>query len=282
VARISALGWVALSSAVSFLLRPAHRRDPATRALWLQHACQRALRALHVTPTTTGESPRGSIIAANHLGYVDVLVLAATTPVVFVAKREIRGWPFLGWFALTAGTRFIDREKRGDVARVAAEFAPVLAGGVSVVLFLESTSTGGADVLPFKSSLLEPAAQNDWPVVPAAMSFAVPAGHSAANEVCWWGDMTLAPHLWNLATLPWIEARLAWGAPTRGKNRKQLALDLHGACRSLLAGDALLWHGHLPRQARDPEPVERVARDSKNTGETPVPRSNRVQARSYI
>jgi hypothetical protein len=73
----------------------------------------------------------------------------------------------------------------------------------------------------------------------------VPAEHSAADEVCWWGDRTLLPHLWNFAKLPWIEARLTWGDPIRGENRKRLAIDLHAACMSLLAGD---WdHGRLAR-----------------------------------
>jgi 1-acyl-sn-glycerol-3-phosphate acyltransferase len=232
-ARLLALGWVMLVAAAEFWWVRAHCRDAGTRARWLQHTCRRVLRALEITTAITGQPPRRAIVAANHLGYLDILVLAAATPVVFVAKREVRDWPVFGWFAHLAGTRFIDREKRGDVARVAAELAPALAAGASIVLFLEGTSTDGHEVRPFRSSLLEPAAANGWPVVPAALSYAVPAGHSVAREVCWWGDMTLTPHLLNLAALPRIDARVAWGRPLSIPDRKQLAAASHAAVVAL-------------------------------------------------
>jgi 1-acyl-sn-glycerol-3-phosphate acyltransferase len=188
----------------------------------------------------TGLVPRGAVIAANHLGYLDILVLAAQAPCVFVAKREVRTWPVFGWFARRAGSCFIDRTRRADVARVAAEFAPVIAAGENLVLFLEGTSTDGCAVRPFKSSLLEPVACAGWPAVPVALSYAVPAPHLVEREVCWWGDMTLAPHLANLAGLPRIHATVAWGervAPAT--DRKELAADLCNAVRRLRGEPAL-------------------------------------------
>ena len=169
------------------------------------------------------------MIACNHLGYLDILVLAAATPVVFVAKREVARWPVFGWFARMAGTHFIDRDTRSDVARVAGELAPAIDAELGVVLFLEGTSTDGTSVLPFKSSLLETAVKAGWPVVPAALTYGLPAGYSVRDEVCWWGEMTLMPHLLHLLTLPRIEAFVAWGSAVVGvNNRKTLAASLHG------------------------------------------------------
>lgn len=214
-----------------------HRRDLAGRARWLQRACRLGLRALGVRLRVKGRPPGSAIVAANHLGYLDVLVLGALAPTVFVAKREVAGWPVFGGLARLAGTRFIDRNKRADVRRVADELAAPLAAGVNVVLFLEGTSTDGATVRPFKSSLLEPAAQGRLPVVPAAITFGVPAGYSAARDVCWWGDMTLAPHLFNLASLPWIDAQVAWGGEVDAAgDRKVLARELQHRVAELLAG----------------------------------------------
>jgi 1-acyl-sn-glycerol-3-phosphate acyltransferase len=218
---------VVISAGADYAFNRRHRRNLATRARWLQSGCRRALRVLRVSLTATGPAPKKSVLVANHLGYLDVLALAASTPVVFVAKREVRDWPVFGWFARMAGTRFIDRENRADVIRVANELAAPLAEGVSVVLFLEGTSTDGRKVLPFKSSLLQPVVSRCWPVAPAAMAFRVPDGHSASDEVCWWGGMTLVPHFMNLLRLPWIEARLAWGAAiVAAGDRKRLAADL--------------------------------------------------------
>jgi 1-acyl-sn-glycerol-3-phosphate acyltransferase len=202
--------------------------SPRDRAGWLQRVCRRALRVLGVRACDVGCAPRGAVIVANHLGYLDILVLGALGPCVFVAKRDVRDWPVFGWFARRAGTRFVDRERRGDVARVAAEFAPVIAAGANLVLFLEGTSTDGRAVRPFKPSLLEPAVQSGWPVVPAAVAYAVPAPYSVENEVCWWGDMTLGPHLFNLAGLPRIAAYVGWGEPgAAASDRKVLAREMH-------------------------------------------------------
>ncbi len=237
--RILAFAWVALSSAL-MLIRC--RRDLAARARWLQWTCGRVLRVLGVKISAVGEPSVGALVVANHVSYLDVLVLASLRPVVFVAKREVRGWPIFGWFARRAGTRFIDRERRGDVARVVAEFAPAVAGGVGIVIFLEGTSSDGRAVRPFRSSLLAPAVEQRWTVVPAAISYALPAGHDVATEVCWWGDMTLAPHLLHLFTLSRIDAFVAWGAAENAAtDRKALALKLHARVTRLhvaLAGPA--------------------------------------------
>lgn len=235
--RLTALVWIMLTATAAFRMSPMHRCDLFARARWLQHTCRRALKALAIAPRFSGHPAGGRIVTANHLGYLDILVLAAAAPTVFVAKREVQSWPIFGWFARAAGTRFIDREKRSDVVRVAAELTPALAAGVNLVLFLEGTSTPGEHVQPFKASLLEPAARHGWAIVPAALAYRVPEGHSAADEVCWWGDMTLPPHLWHLAGLREITVDLAWGRPLApNSDRKELARAAHSAVVALHAG----------------------------------------------
>jgi lyso-ornithine lipid O-acyltransferase len=229
-----------------------YRMDAMGQARWLQLACRRALRAVAVEVESRGEPAHGAVIVANHLSYLDILVIAALTPVVFVSKSEVRSWPLFGWFAEKAGTRFIDRNRRGDVARIGAELGPVMAAGLTVVLFLEGTTTDGRDVRPFKASLLEPAVRNGWAVVPAALDYSVPAGRSVEREVCWWGDMMLVPHLWNLTTLPWIRSRVAWGAAVKAEesaDRKALAEHLCKRVRALRqpVRDGLLRQGIVPK-----------------------------------
>jgi 1-acyl-sn-glycerol-3-phosphate acyltransferase len=224
-------------SMASYMVRPSRRRDAASKARWLQQTCRRVLRILSVSIESQGNPAHGAVIVSNHLSYLDILVISSLTPVVFVSKREVRSWPLFGWFAEKAGTRFIDRNRRGDVSRIGEEIGPVIAADLTIVLFLEGTTTDGAEVLPFKSSLLEPAIRHGWQVVPTALSYTVPTGRSTAAEVCWWGDMTLAPHLWNLMTLPWVRVRVVWGASrvARG-DRKTLADELRSAVIGLKTG----------------------------------------------
>ncbi len=226
--RLLALLLVLLASMTAYALNSRNRRDAVAKALWLQRVCQRILRVLAISLDSRGEPARGAVIVSNHLSYIDIVVLAAATPVVFVSKKEVRDWPLFGWFAEKAGTRFIDRNNRGDVRRIAEEIGPVINADLTVVLFLEGTTTDGGTVLPFRSSLLEPAIVQEWKIVPAALGYTVPFGRSAGREVCWWGDMTLMPHLLNFATLPCICAAVNWGrAVTPIKNRKLLAQELH-------------------------------------------------------
>jgi lyso-ornithine lipid O-acyltransferase len=222
--RFFALFAVIFWTMVTYVVGRSDRRDTRSKALWLQRACRRSLKVIGVQIESRGPAAQGAVIVANHLSYLDILVMAALTPVVFVSKKEVRHWPIFGWFAEKAGTRFIDRNKRGDVMRISEEIGPVMAAGLTIVIFLEGTTTDGAGVLPFKASLLEPVVQNRWPVVPAALVYLVPEGRSAAMEVCWWADMTLAPHLLNFMTLPWVRAQVAWGAlQIAAGDRKTLA-----------------------------------------------------------
>ena len=228
VKRLVALIAVIVGFVMIYGVRRTHRRDAQNKARWLQSACQQVLRVLAVKVESRGSPAPGVVIVANHLSYLDILVVAALTPVVFVSKKEVRRWPVFGWFAEKAGTRFIDRNRRGDITRITAELGPLLAKGLTIVIFLEGTTTSGNAILPFKASLLEPAVRHGWRVLPAAINYDVPLGRSVADEVCWWGEMTLAPHLWNLITLPWVRARVGWGEPLiAGGARKELAVALH-------------------------------------------------------
>jgi 1-acyl-sn-glycerol-3-phosphate acyltransferase len=228
VGRLLALLLVLLGSMLTYALDRRNRRDAVTKALWLQLVCRRLLSVLAISVESRGVPARGAVIVSNHLSYVDIVILAATTPVVFVSKKEVLDWPFFGWFAEKAGTRFIDRNTRSDVKRIAEEIGPVMRADLTVVLFLEGTTTDGSSVLPFRSSLLEPAVLQQWKIVPTALSYRVPFGRSAGQEVCWWGDMTLMPHLFNFATLPWICASVYWGEELiSADNRKLLAEELH-------------------------------------------------------
>lgn len=226
--RLVALSMVIALSVAAYVFRRSHRINACARARWLQAACRRALRVLAVEMDSHGRPAQGVVIAANHLSYLDIIVLASLTPVVFVSKREVRSWPVFGWFAEKSGTRFIDRTRRGDVARIGDELGAVIADGLSLVVFLEGTTTDGREVLPFKPSLLEPAIKNGWRVVPVGLHYEVPVGRSAGMEVCWWGDMTLLPHLLNFSTLSWVRARVGWGEVTAvaGRNRKAVADEL--------------------------------------------------------
>lgn len=226
------IGWAAIEViAINFLTRGDERRR--ARAAWLQRTSRKLLRLLHVRANFSGETPANGLLVCNHLSYLDIIVLAARQPLAFVAKKEVRSWPVIGWLAACGGTLFIDREARRDVARVGNEIGAALKSGAVVCIFPEGTSSDGADVLPFRPSLLQPAIENQCAVTPARIRYTLAEG-SVADEVCYWRDMTFGPHFVHLAGIPEINAHVACAPQIRKlADRKQLAISLRETIRNL-------------------------------------------------
>lgn len=178
--------------------------------------------------------PQGSLLVANHLSYVDIVVLASQTRCVFLSKAEVADWPGIGWMARAVGVLFVKREDRRSLPAVAAELAAELERGHTVVLFPEGTSSRGAEVLPFRASLLAPAAEGALPAACATLGYRLPDGSGDPSElVCWWGDMTFADHFLHLLELPHIDADVRFGAERiLDRDRKVLAHRLWEAVQA--------------------------------------------------
>ena len=185
------------------------------------------LRVFAVHTQFTGPPPQTGLLVCNHLSYLDILVLVSLTPAVFVSKAEVKHWPVFGWFARLAGTLFVDRTKRSDVTRMNALIENSLATGNVLVLFPEGTSWNGSEILPFKSSLLEPIVGAKHPLTVGHLGYALDDG-DAADDVCYWGDATFFPHLVKLMTKNHVRARVRFApVPQPAHNRKELAHQLH-------------------------------------------------------
>jgi 1-acyl-sn-glycerol-3-phosphate acyltransferase len=187
------------------------------------------LKCIGVRLRFVGDPPEAPFcLVANHLSYLDVLLLQSRLSCVFVAKSEVASWPVVGWLAAQVGTLFIDRRHHRDLLRVGALIERALAEGDGVVVFPEGTSSAGTAVLPFKASLLDPLSRLCHPVSYASISYRTPAGEPPASlAVCWWGDMTFADHVFGMLRLSYIEATVTFGAETiREEDRKVLARRL--------------------------------------------------------
>ena len=96
---------------------------------------------------------RPVLFASNHISWLDILVLGGLIKGSFVAKKEVAGWGVFGTLARLHRTVFIDRERRSASAGQRDELRARFAGGESLILFPEGTSTDGTWVKPFKSAL---------------------------------------------------------------------------------------------------------------------------------
>jgi 1-acyl-sn-glycerol-3-phosphate acyltransferase len=97
---------------------------------------------------------RDVLFLANHLSWLDIMILAGATGTAFVSKDEVGRWPVVGWLAGLNNTVYVNRTRRRDVQGQADSLRTALATGQPVALFPEGTTDGGSEVLPFRASLL--------------------------------------------------------------------------------------------------------------------------------
>jgi 1-acyl-sn-glycerol-3-phosphate acyltransferase len=202
------------------------------RCAWFRRWARGALRLLQVRLQVVGPAPQPPfLLVCNHLGYLDVAVLASVVDAAFVAKVEVASWPVLGRLCRWMGTLFVDRRRRRDLPAALHALDGQLAAGRGVVVFPEGTSSGGGRVLPFQAPLLHAAAEAGLPVAWAALSYETPRGEEdATTAVCWWGNAAFCTHFARLLALPYVEARLRLcEQPVVARDRKRLADELHGA-----------------------------------------------------
>lgn len=198
----------------------------------LSRTCARGLRVLRVRVVAHGPVPDRGLLVANHLGYLDALVLASLAPATFVAKSEVAAWPVFGWLTRLSGAVFVRRSRRLGVRPALEQMRQVLQAGGLTVLFPEGTSTDGAGVLPFRPALLASASPEEGVHV-AFLRYEVPGG-DAGRLVAYWGRLRFGVHLLRLLCLPSIRAEVRFarcaGLPqdrkARAKVLRQAILDL--------------------------------------------------------
>lgn len=179
-----------------------------------------------------------AVVVANHVSWLDVIVLNAGARVRFVAKSEVAGWSGIGWLARSTGTLFITRRSVEAGAQL-AQLRAAVAEGQPVLLFPEGTSTDGQRVLPFKSTLFAavtgPGALPGVAVQPVTLAYRPPAGEDPRIHG-WWGDMAFGPHLLDLLARPRLgSAVVVRHPPLRADacpGRKALAAACEAAVRA--------------------------------------------------
>lgn len=156
--------------------------------------CRLVLLLFRVKVDTRGALPREpALLVANHFGWLDIVAVLAYHDCGFVAKKEVRGWPIVGFLVERLGGVFVDRSRKRDLLTSIPQLAERLREGRRVLVFAEGTTSDGSVLLPFKSALLEAAVRANVPVVPLAIRARAEAGDLSA--LAWVGDETLMANI---------------------------------------------------------------------------------------
>ena len=225
------LGAMLIAACVfPWLARPARRQR-------LQQWSAQMLKILAIRLQFTGATPAGSaaLIVANHVSWLDIFAVNAVHPTRFVAKSEIRAWPLIGWLCARGDTLFIHRHRRHHTREITQAMAAALTAGESFAVFPEGTTTHGDVLLPFHTSLLQPALVANACIYPVAIRYTRTDG-SLCVEADYEGEKNLLQSLLQLVTQRQVELRLQFLPPiaVAGMDRRALADAAAGAIATAL------------------------------------------------
>jgi len=152
------------------------------------------------------------LLVSNHMGFVDIMMIASRFPALFVTSNEMRETPFLGLLTETAGCIYVERRSRTKIKDEMKGIVEVLKQGFRVTLYPEATSTNGERVLPFKKTLMMAAGLAGVPIQPVVINFrkvnGEPFGFKWRDSLCWYGDITFLQSLWAALKLKSVEAEI--------------------------------------------------------------------------
>jgi 1-acyl-sn-glycerol-3-phosphate acyltransferase len=115
--------------------------------------------------------PGAAVFVANHVSWVDIVVLHSQRMMGFVAKREISRWPLVGFLASRGETIFHERGSSESLGGVLHEMLARLRAGRSVGVFPEGRTRDGREVGPFHARIFLAAVESAARVQPVALRY---------------------------------------------------------------------------------------------------------------
>lgn len=175
-----------------------------------------------------------SFVVANHISWLDILILGGFAGAAFVSKAEVQRTALIGWLADQNRTLYIERAERGDAHRQVKRIAEALEHPQPLAVFPEGTTGDGRHLLPFRPTLLQAVA----PPPPRASVRPVAIDYADHVDVVSWhsGESGLANVmrvLGHRGTMDVIVRLLDPLPPTT--DRKTLARQAHAAIGSALS-----------------------------------------------
>jgi 1-acyl-sn-glycerol-3-phosphate acyltransferase len=178
----------------------------------------------------------GQLIVSNHLSYIDVLVISALAPSVFITSVELKNTALLGTLARFSGSIFVERRRPSGLKREIEDIAVALGQGLTVALFPEGTTSNGDSVHPFKNSLFDAAIRARADILPICFRYTRVNNERLTPEnrdlVFYHGGATFLDHFLRFLSLRSIEVEVSLLTVIKVhplQSRKDLAAKTHMA-----------------------------------------------------
>ena len=135
--------------------------------------------------TTGTPLKRDVFFVANHLSWIDIVVMAGASGTAFVAKDSLARAPVVGWLSTLNNTVFVARADRLSVAAQVDAVRAAIEQRQPITIFPEGTTSNGQGLLPFKASLFAVMTPPPRPMMvqPVLLDY-----RADAVDVAWVGD----------------------------------------------------------------------------------------------
>ena len=185
---------------------------------------------MNVSIEVRGEMPeQGGLVVSNHTGPFDILVNASVFPVRFAPKKELRYTPVIGPLVALSRPVWVDRKRKLESVKTAAEIAETVSNGVNMLVYPEGTNTDGrSGLLPFKSTAFDAAENTGCPVIKVLLFFDCP--YDPGKSSAWYDDTPFGAYLWHALGLKKVRSRVYIIGVTKiaeAEGRKALAARVH-------------------------------------------------------
>jgi lyso-ornithine lipid O-acyltransferase len=204
----------------------------AVRTAAIGSCCRRMCAVHDFRVDVAGAVPAGpAVLVANHVSYIDPLVIAQVAPSIPICKGEVAGWPLIGGAMTGLGVLFVRRDDVYSGAVTLRAAARVLDSGGCVLNFPEGTTTDGRTLLPFRRGIFGLAGHLGVPVIPVGVTY-------DSASLAWTGNESFIPHYWRTAARARSGARVGFGGPivARGRPAELVAAEARASVQALVQG----------------------------------------------
>ena len=197
----------------------------------------------------TMPTERPLLLAANHVSWTDIMVLASFNDVSFIAKSEMAGWPLIGWLSRLQRSVFVERDRKRKSGEQASEIASAPGGrrrhGAVCRGHARATATCSCRSrarcsAPRALAIAEGAADQVF-IQPVAIAYTrlhgLPMGRQHRRVAAWIGDQDLVPHITDLLAEGAVDVEVHFGEPvafSAGTSRKEMARQMEAQVRTMM------------------------------------------------
>ena len=195
------------------------------------------IEVIHGTsPDARKSSATPLLVVANHVSWVDALIIQSIQPSIFVAKSEVQKWPVVGNIATACGVISVHRGSPSSARRMVDAVSSALHHGYCVAGFPEGTSSEGTSVSLFHANIFEAAIHHQTLVQPLAIRYTQPHTGALCMKAAFIGDIGFVASLHQVITASGIHAKVHVGdmLSPHGHSRRTLAHLSHRSVASQL------------------------------------------------